>query len=141
MDKVWALEDDTGDDGVIRRYPIDKPYMQRDTGARGGDDTIYVVLGDVVDVLNSELQMLELQAKSLSASLTKAEQLFEEAENLPWNDHHSWVDDDEDPNASEKLQDMLLEAEQLDHVYIDWNGEAGTVTVALSDYWEEENEE
>ena len=133
----YALIDDTGDDGVVRKYPMDKPYMQRDTGARGGDDTIYVVLSDVVDVLNSELQMLEIQAQSLNASLCAAEKLLEEAENLPWNDHHSWTDVYEDPDAPEKLQDMLREAEQLDHIYIDWNGDGGTVTVTLSEYWEE----
>lgn len=129
---AFALEDD-GDD-CIRRYPNDKPFVQRDQSARAGDDTTRVVIGDIADVL------MEM-ANEYKALADKAQKLYDEVDTLPWDDNGNWIDVEQDPDGPEKLRDILEEAEQLDHVYVDWNGDSGTVTTSISDCWYEVEEQ
>ena len=109
---------------------MDKPYVQRDTGARAGDDTTRVVIGDVYDILQAMVD-------EYTALRDKAKKLYEEAEALPWDEGCNWTDVDVNPDAPEILRDLLQEAEQLDHIYVDWDGDSGTATTTISDYWYE----
>lgn len=124
---MWAFELDT-DEGVAR-YPEDKPYVMRDQAARTSDRTIELVLWDIHDVL---------MADGKEEVAAKAKELAEEAKRLPWDG--DWTDYEIDPDASEKLRWILEEAEQLEHVYVDWDGDAGVVRITISDYWEHEEE-
>jgi hypothetical protein len=115
IDYVLSMQDEDGE----RRYPSDKPFTLREQSLRPWDETIKVVLLDIADVLMSNTEYASL--------LDKATALVSEAESL----------NEDDENYSESLNDILQEAEQLDHVCVEWDGDAGTVSVSITDYWYE----
>lgn len=115
------------DDGY-RRYPTTEAHVVRDQSVRAADELIWVVITDIVDIA---------QSSGLLGTAIAAVILAEQAARL-WPDGKvdGWLPGN-DPDASEKLQGILQEAEQLDGIQIDWNGDAGIVTVTLADKWEE----
>lgn len=121
---VEALRLDVQDDEIIY-YPYDKPYAMRDQGVRCADQTCLMVIGDVADVLEDEGHT-ELAAK--------ARELFDEASALFTADD-GWVDTEKNLDAPDILRDILQQAEQLDHIYVDWDGDAGIVFISISDHW------
>ncbi len=124
--QAYVFVDDTCDDGKIRKYPENAPYITRDQGVRPADETVKVVIGDIVDIL---------EHAGFEAAALKAQNLYNEANALPWDG--GWTDTTKDENAPEKLIDILREAEQLDGIHVEWNSDAGTVWITLADKWEE----
>ncbi len=129
--RIEYLYDET-DDGILR-YPATMPHVQRDQGHYPADELVGLVLRDAVDVLAA--------ADGIAGeTVARATALRDEAAALwPGGVVGGWLDDD----GREKLNDILFDAESLDSISIEWNGDAGTVTVSLAAGWREcpDNEE
>lgn len=115
----YALSE-AGWENEEHRYPNDKPYALREQHQRAPGELTKVLLCDVVDVLDEMVQEYQRVMK-------KAEALVDRAEEL----------DEDDEEYFEHLQWILEEAENLDHIRINWDGDSGMVTVSISDYWYE----
>lgn len=102
------------------RYPNDKPYALREQHQRPPGELSMVILEDVIDVLREEIATWQ-------QVLRKAEDLHADAESL----------NKENEDYFEHLQWIVEEAENLDHIRIHWDGDAGMVSVSISDYWYE----
>jgi hypothetical protein len=121
------------DTGTILRYPVGSFYVIRDQALRTGDETTFVVIDDIADALESVNHPSAARARELSA---EAASLWPDGNVSGW----APTDHEQDPTGdypSETLQWIREEAEALEGIYVEWNGEAGTVMVTLSDPWQE----
>lgn len=113
------------DEGQMRRYPADAPFIVRDQGAWAADHLARCVINDAAECV---------RAAGYADAAEKLDALYEEAAALPWAG--GWVDTDRDADAAEKLQDILRDAENVEHASIEWDGDSGTVTISVVDAWE-----
>ena len=116
----------TNDDGAMR-YDERNAFVTRDQSGRTADETINVVICDIAELA---------QASGLSDTATTAAMLAEEVMSLSTQDSdvvEYWSDV---ADQQEKIQDILRQAEQLDGIRVDWDGDGGTVTISLADKWE-----
>jgi hypothetical protein len=116
------------------RYPLSSWYVMRDQSARTADDTVRVVIGDISDLCDALAKEVGATPREVAAAVD-ARQLVDEVDALPWSDD-GWLDVEADEDAAEKLQDILRAAEQLPNVRVDWNGDAGSVTITRADRWQ-----
>jgi hypothetical protein len=120
VERIGMLIEPT-DEGTIRIYPDDKPYAQYDQGRRPPEELDRIVIQEAADLLESE-GFLEEATKAKDELA-----VFEE-----------WYVDGEWKNENFFSNDCVQTVENIEHILIDWNGDAGTVTVTISDYWYEE---
>lgn len=108
----------------LEQYPADAPFAQRDQSARNGNETTYVVICDIADMLR------DIEAPTAYAAAL----LVNEATALwPNGNVDGWLDD---ADAAEKLHWLLEDAEALAGIDVEWDGDAGTVTITAADRWE-----
>ena len=115
---------DCGDpEEEVYAYPVSAPYVQRDQERRTADDAVRVVIGDVAHVL---------RAHGDEENARKTDALYAETCALFDKDGDRWC---RDGDASETLQGILSEAENLPGIFVRFDGDCDTVWTTIADRW------